>query len=137
MIAELENLVRIHQLKKEAFSLPEFQGLVRSGTIRLKDATNNKLSPESQFDLAYNAAHALSLAALRWHGYRSENRYIVFQCLQHTIRLSAVEWRILDIAHRKRNLAEYEGDLDIEKSLLQELICITKAIAKAVTTLKE
>jgi type I restriction enzyme M protein len=36
------------------------------------------LALESRFDLAYDAAHALSFAALRWHGYRSGNRYIVW-----------------------------------------------------------
>lgn len=51
------------------------------GRVRLKDAANATLGLESRFDLAYNAAHALSLAALRWHGYRSENRYLVFQTL--------------------------------------------------------
>jgi hypothetical protein len=43
---------------------------------------------ESRFDLAYNAAHALCLAALRWHGYRPTNRYIVFQGLPHTLGLA-------------------------------------------------
>lgn len=33
------------------------------------------------FDLAYGAAHALCLAALRHHGYRPSQRYIVFQVL--------------------------------------------------------
>jgi hypothetical protein len=64
---------------------------------------------EGRFDLAYNAAHALALAALRWHGYRSERRYIVFQCLTHTLNLSPEQWRVLDQAHRKRNVAEYEA----------------------------
>lgn len=36
------------------------------------------LSEEGKFTLAYGAAHALVLAALRWHGYRSDNRYLVF-----------------------------------------------------------
>jgi hypothetical protein len=62
----------------------EIDGLIRSGTVRLKDAGNAANSLESRFDLAYNAAHALSLAALRWHGYRSENRYLVFRSLTHT-----------------------------------------------------
>jgi hypothetical protein len=90
------------------------------------------LSRESRFDLAYNAAHAFSLAALRWHGYRSENRYLVFQCLTHTINLPASQWRILDNAHRKRNLAEYEGDIDIEETLLAALIEVTNEVAKRV-----
>ena len=82
---------------------------MRSGNARLKDAQLASLSLDSRFDLAHNAAHAFSLAALRWHGYRSENRYIVFQCLEHTVRLSPEQWRILEQAHRKRNIAEYEG----------------------------
>lgn len=47
----------------------------------------NQLSEDSQFMLAYGAAHSFSLAALRWHGYRSDSRYLVFQCLQHTLGL--------------------------------------------------
>ena len=39
------------------------------------------LSLESRFDLAYNAAHATALSALRVHGYRRENCYLVFRCL--------------------------------------------------------
>ena len=49
----------------------EFAGLQRSALARLKDARNATLSVERRFDLAYNATHALCLAALRWHGYRS------------------------------------------------------------------
>ena len=135
-IPELDNLVRVNQLKAEAGTQSEFDGLVRSGLARLKDVEQIPgLSQESRFDLAYNAAHGLSLAALRWHGYRSEHRYMVFQCLTHTIKLPASQWRILDQAHRKRNLAEYEGDMDIEESLLAALIEITKEVAKRVQEL--
>jgi hypothetical protein len=82
----LENLVKIGKLKKEAVSQAEFDGLVGSGRVRLADARTASLSIESRFDLAYNASHALALAALRWHGYRSENRYLVFQCLAGALR---------------------------------------------------
>ncbi len=106
---KLDNLVKIGQLKAEPTSEEEIVGLVRSGTVRLADAKNEELSKESQFDLAYNAAHALSLAALRRTGFRSESRYLVFQCTQHTLDLDLEpeQWRVLDQAHRKRNLAEY------------------------------
>jgi len=43
---------------------------------------------------AYNAAHVGALATFRWHGYRSENRYIVFQCLIHTLGWPANRWRV-------------------------------------------
>ena len=129
---ELDNLVRIGRLKAESGTQPEIDGLIRSGTIRLRDAEKSTLSRESRFDLAYNAAHALSLAALRWHGYRSENRYIVFQCLAHTLALLPEQWRVLDQAHRKRNLAEYEGDVDIDEALLAGLLRVTEEVSRRV-----
>ena len=74
-------------LRAEPPDAREFAGLKRSGHARLKDAQNTALSLEGRFDLAYNAAHALCLAALRWHGYRSGNRYIVFHLLPYTLEL--------------------------------------------------
>lgn len=131
----LDNLVRIGQLKVESPAQGEFDGLVRSGHVRLTDAKNAALGLESRFDLVYNAAHALSLAALRWHGYRSENRYQVFQCLSHTLGLDAPQWRVLEQAHRKRNLAEYEGDLDVDEALVEALIRTTEVVAGRVAAL--
>ena len=128
-IDKLENLVRIRQLKAEPATAEEIAGLLRSGKVRLEDAKNANLSQESRFDLAYNAAHALSLAALRHAGYRSENRYLVFQCTQHTLGLASEHWRVLDQAHRKRNLAEYEGDIDVDDQLLEALIRVADLIA--------
>ena len=109
-------------------------GLLRSGLARLHDAKDESLSIESRFDLAYNAAHALSLAALRRLGYRAESRYIVFQCLRHTLDIANEQWRILEQAHRKRNLAEYEGDLDIDIGLLDALIRTAQIVADRLTT---
>ena len=74
-------------LRKERPDAAEFAALVRSGTVRLEDASSKELSIESRFDLAYNAAHSLSLAALRHAGYRAKNRYVVFQTLPHTLGL--------------------------------------------------
>lgn len=134
-LSSLDNLARIGQLKVEPPAQAEFDGLLRSGQVRLTDAMNAALGLESRFDLAYNAAHALSLAALRWHGYRSENRYQVFQCLTHTLGLEAAQWRVLDQAHNKRNLAEYEGDLDVDMALVEALIRTTQIVAERVDAL--
>jgi hypothetical protein len=125
----LDNLVRIGTLKAEPADSVEFAGLRRSGEVRLKDAQVTTLSLESRFDLAYNAAHALSLAALRWHSYRSEKRYLVFQCLEHTLRIPPEQWRVLDKAHRLRNLAEYEGGVDIDTELVSAVIRVAQQIA--------
>ena len=51
-------------LRAEPSDSKEFAGLQRMGRARLKDAQRSGLALESQFDLAYNAAHALCLAAL-------------------------------------------------------------------------
>lgn len=133
--SQLDNLVRIGKLKAEPPAQAEVDGLIRSGLVRLRDAGTAALALESRFDLAYNAAHALSLAALRWHGYRSENRYMVFQSLTHTLALEAVQWRVLDQAHRKRNLAEYEGDLDVDEALVEALIRVAQLVAERVAAL--
>jgi len=125
---ELDNLVKINQLKVEAADAKEFAGMLRAAQIKLNDVQLMGLSEGSQFSLAYGAAHALSLAALRWHGYRSDSRYIVFQCLQHTLGLSRAQWRVLDKCHHARNLAEYEGHLDIDPQLLKELLTISNYI---------
>ncbi len=131
----LENLVRIDKLKVEPPSRAEFEGLLRSGRSRLRDAGNSTLSLESRFDLAYNAAHALALAALHWHGYRSTSRYLVFQCLTHTLALPDEQWRVLEQAHRKRNLAEYEGDVDVDAALVEAIIRVTHEVEERVAAL--
>mgnify|MGYP001447805902 CR=1 FL=1 len=78
MTSPLESLARQGgPLAVEPPDDAEIAGLVRSGRLRLADARNPSLSIDSRFDLAYNAAHALSLAALRSRGYRARHRYIV------------------------------------------------------------
>lgn len=132
---QLDNLARIGKLKTEPAAETELRGLLRSGTRRLDDAAREELSLESRFDLAYNAAHALALAALRFHGFRSDSRYLVFQCLQHTLDLPAEQWRVLDQAHRKRNLAEYEGEMDVDEQLVAALLRVAREVAARVNDL--
>ena len=134
-IPELDNLVRVGKLKTESPAQSEFDGLIASGKVRLADAKRTVLSLESRFDLAYNAAHAVSLAALRWHGYRSDNRYLVFQALAHTLGTPAAQWRVLAKAHEQRNLAEYEGHLEIDELLLRDLIAAVDAVVSSVAKL--
>ena len=130
-LAELENLARIGKLKAEPPATSELEGLLRSGTMRLADARRAELNPESCFDLAFNAAHAFSLAALRWHGHRSENRFLVFQTLTNTLELPTAQWRVLDDAHLKRNAAEYEGDVEVDDALLAALLRVTIEVGRS------
>ena len=128
----LDNLSGLGKpLKAEAPDATEIAGLLRTGVARLNDARNAALALESRFDLAYNAAHALCLAGLRRSGYRSGNRYIVFQVLPHTLGLGPEVWRVLDKCHNARNLGEYEGLLDVDERLVKDLITATQAVADA------
>lgn len=124
----LDNLVRSGGLKAEPPDRKECEGLLRSAVDRLEDARNPALSFASRFDLAYNAAHALALTALRLQGYRSDKRYLVFQCLMHTLGEDKTRVRLFALCHDRRNLAEYEGYMDVDEALLAELVAATDGI---------
>ena len=136
MTSPFENLTGPGKpLRAEPPDINEFAGLRRMGLARLQDAKKTGLALESQFDLAYNAAHALCLAALRWHGYRSSNRYIVFQLLPHTLGLGPQVWRVLSKCHNTRNLGEYEGLLDLDLRLVTDLITVCQQVADKLNAL--
>ena len=109
--------------------------MVTAAKRGLQDAKVEGLSEEGKFSMLYGAAHSISLAAMRWHGYRSDNRYLVFQCLQHTIGLDRIKWRVLDQCHKVRKLAEYEGRLEIAPQLIKELLEITEELVTLVEAL--
>jgi hypothetical protein len=106
--------------------------MVTSARRSLADAQNDSIETDSQFELAYGAAHRLALAALRHQGYRSENRITVIQTLAHTLGTSNADIQTFLKAHNQRNLAEYQGRLDIDKKLLADLIGATKRLDAAV-----
>ena len=117
----LGNLAKIGKIKAEPMNRAEINRMLVMARKRLADSSYPQVSQEGRFTSVYNAIHGAALAALRWHGYRSENRYIVFQSLGYTLAWPASQWRVLDAAHQKRNLAEYEGFLEIEESAIAEL----------------
>ena len=113
--------------------------LARSGDLKKEPPVAAKrrgeplaVAGEPNIDLAYNAAHSISLAALRFRGYRSENRYLVFQTLPHTAGLRSEQWRVLDDAHRKRNAIEYRGLTDVDEQLVAAVIRVAAEVARRV-----
>ncbi|CAM2173275.1 hypothetical protein [Burkholderia orbicola] len=132
----LDNLVRIGKLKPLPANRGEFEHLLGLARTLLDTVTSSSgMATESQFILAYDAAHAASRAALRAHGYRSDDRYLVFQCLEHTIGWPTEKWRVLDTCHRRRNAAEYEGNIDLPASLTAELVRLTAELIETVSLL--
>lgn len=132
---ELDNLVKIGNLKGEAASGKEYQGMLKSAARGLADARNESIETDSQFDLAIEAAHKFALAALRREGYRSENRVTVFQALVHTVGVPNADLQTFLKAHNERNLAAYEGRVDISETLLAELIAATTRLSASVAKL--
>ena len=108
--AELEKLARIGQLKHEPPAADEVEGLKRSGEAR-----------------------ALALAVLRRHGFRSGNRFLVFQTLPHTLGLPPATWRVPAECHETRNRAEYEGSFEIDERLVVDLIDAARAVQVALS----
>ena len=106
---ELDNLVKIGKLKVEPASRKEFDGMLASARRGLADAQNQSIEADSQFDLAYGAAHRFALAAFRHQGYRSDDRITVFQTLIHTLGTGSTDIQTFLKAHNERNLAEYEA----------------------------
>lgn len=113
----------------------EFAGLCAAAAESFGDARNSGNRLGTRFLLAYTAAHAYSLAALRHKGYRARHRYIVFQALPHTLGLGPEVWRVLALAHDKRNLAEYEGHVEVTEQLVTDLLAAVAIVAKRVKAL--
>jgi len=40
------------------------------------------------------------------------------------------QWRVLDHAHRRRNLAEYEGDVDLDLALIEAVIRVAREVER-------
>ncbi|MCO6428351.1 MAG: hypothetical protein J5I83_09885 [Nitrosomonas communis] len=72
---------------------------------------------------------------MRWHGYRSDKRYIIFQCIPHTLGLGPEVWRVLILCHDRRNLAEYEGDFEIDEQLVADLQLAADKLLRKIETL--
>jgi hypothetical protein len=82
-----------------------------------------------------NAAHALCTAALRWHGYRAAQRYVVFQRVTHTVSLGPEVWRVLARSHELRNRAEYEGVSSIDERRVRDPVDACSRVLEKVDSL--
>ncbi len=133
---QLDNLVRAGSLHPEPPDQSEFDGMIAAASQQLEDAAVPNLSIPAQFTLTYGSAHTAALAALRWHGYRPRNqRYIVFLCLVHTVGFDEDKCRLLGESHRMRNLAEYDGHIEIGETFLSELKVVTAGLLPLVKAL--
>jgi orotate phosphoribosyltransferase len=59
----------------------------------------------------------------------------VFQTVPHTLGLGPEVWRVLAKAHQRRNDAEYEGFVDVEERLVEDVIGAGRAVERALDAL--
>lgn len=59
----------------------------------------------------------------------------MFQCLPETLGLKPEQWRVMALCHERRNVAEYEGLLEIEEKLISDLIQVAEVVLQKVTAL--
>jgi hypothetical protein len=132
--AELENLVVIGRLKREPSARNEYSGMLSAARVRLKDARNEGLDPDSRFDLAYGAAHRLAMAALRREGYRSQNRITVFHACTHACNQRN---RRADLSQgsQRAEPCRVPGPLGHRAKLRADLIRCTNALDAAIAKL--
>lgn len=133
--SNLENLARAKQLNAEPPVREQIGRLLASAEDQLRDSRNASLSAPSRFLLAYNAAHALALAALRNAGYRPSSaghRKIIFQVLATTAGAPPQLWLALDKYHDRRNASEYEGAPPASTVEAEDMIKLTAELQRLV-----
>jgi hypothetical protein len=131
----LENLARAKQLNAEPASAKQIGRLLAGAETQLRDSRNTSLGAPSRFMLAYNAAHALALAALRAAGYRPSSaghRKIIFQVLDATADAPPELWRALDRYHDRRNASEYEGAPPATTVEAEDMVKLTTELQRLV-----
>ena len=77
----LGNLAKIGKIKAEPMNRAEIDRMLVMARKRLADSSYPQVSQEGRFTSVYNAIHGAALAALRWHGYRSETVTLFFSLL--------------------------------------------------------
>ena len=86
-------------------------------------------------DVVYTPRQTSREQALKWNGYRSTNRYLVFRLLPYTLGLGPAVWRVPSKCLDIRNLGEYEGDLNVDDRIVTDLVAACQTVAGKVDAL--
>ena len=91
----------------------EMAGFLALAERDIRDAQTKELSEDWRFNIAYNAALQLALAALAASGYRvgrgGSHHHYAIQSLSHTLGVEPDILRLFDRFRKKRNIAEYDS----------------------------
>lgn len=134
MKALLADLVDKDRLVHAPSSREEIQAILARAARALSDAAVPELGPASRFDIAYTAAHAFALCALRAHDLRpapgARHRGLAFLTLVHTIDAPEALASSLNGYHLLRSKAE-AGDRDeVSEKDAKAMLKLAVALAK-------
>jgi hypothetical protein len=116
----LEGLARDGELQRVAAAPPEIRRLLDRAAGLLLDSRRQSLATESRVSLVCEAAFAVASAALARRGYRTINRDLAFQCLEHTAGSPPAELAVLAMLLQRYRRAERDGSAEAEDLALVE-----------------
>jgi hypothetical protein len=122
----------IHEHKSSA---QEIASLLAIADRDINQSQTKGLGPEWRFDIAYNAALQLAVAALAASGFQAERQnkhQRTIECLTFTLKLDAKDVAFLDQCRRKRHVAVYDRIGAISDQEASEMIAMAKRLRKHV-----
>jgi len=128
MIVTLEDWRNSGWLVQHEPDAEEIAGFMALADRDIHDAQSRELSEDWQFNIAYNAALQLAIAALAASGYRVDrggaHHHHAVQSLAHTLELDAETVRLFDRFRKKRNVSEYDSVGTITRQEAKEMLAL-------------
>ena len=115
----LQNLLDLGKLLLEAPIADDIRHYLQRGDRYLAKAkaAASEGNNDDLFDHLYDAAFSYSWAALSLAGFRARDRYLAFQCLDHTTGIPREDWVFLSKLHNTRNDLVYGSSGQPHKAL--------------------
>lgn len=135
MKVSLKNWAQSGWLVEHASSPEEMRELMGIARRDLKDCQTEGLSDDWRFNIAYNAALQLAIAALAAAGYRASrdsHHYRVIQSLALTVGADADLVSQFDAFRKKRNISAYERMGTVSQQECGEMVKLAMTLEKQV-----
>jgi hypothetical protein len=132
---ELDNLVKIHRFKSEPPTHSEYAGMIESAQASHR-CSERRPRPRHPVRPRLRRRPPAGARRATPRGYRSEDRVAVFQTPAHTVGTDPSHIQTFLKAHNERNLAEYQGRMEIDAKLLAALLRSTKHLEAEVGSLR-
>jgi hypothetical protein len=124
-------------IRRHETSRDEIVSLFTIADRDIQQSQTPGLGPEWRFDIAYNAALQLCVAALAASGYQAErqNKHMrVIECLAFSVGGTVSDAQFLDTCRRKRHAAVYDQVGAVSDQEASEMLALAKRLRSTVHT---